>query len=259
MDLIYKFYLFSYKKASQLKSQGLWGFCFVFFVWFFQKACALWLDCRCHRQAILSALWLCTRKCWSAEGTASLGRCGSWWLPLLSHTLDCAHCVKQTLTLHEHYRRKTKHRQLLVLCGQSTFLSASRRLKCFVVPGDKSRQAVHVQPGALRRGQQAQTVAVSYATAALTLQSAGPPSQKWYFKQTPQRRWTREVNKRRWKEGNKRVCNVPMTKNWSCHLRRRNWATDLAVADIWLKKNSEGNYWDPRISPLKSHKNLSSN
>lgn len=46
-----------------------------------------------------------------------------------------------------------------------------------------TRQAVPVQAGALRRGQQAQTAAASSGAAALTFQSAGLPSQQWYFKQ----------------------------------------------------------------------------
>lgn len=48
-----------------------------------------------------------------------------------------------------------------------------QQVKCFTVPGVKPRQAVHVQPGALRCGQQAQSLAVSYGTAAPTFQSAG--------------------------------------------------------------------------------------
>lgn len=85
-----------------------------------------------------------------------------------------------------------KHRQLSVLSVQSTFLSSSIRLNASMVPGVKPRQAVHVQAAALRCGQQAQTVAASYRIAALIFQSAGLPSQEWYFKQTAQRRREQE-------------------------------------------------------------------
>lgn len=62
----------------------------------------------------------------------------------------------------------------------STYLTQlKKQLRCSMVPGAgaskpfKPRQAVHVQPGALRSEQQAETATASYETAALKFGSAG--------------------------------------------------------------------------------------
>lgn len=213
---------FSYKKASQLKSHGLWA---GFFVWFCSEGlCTLaGLQMSQTGHSGCSVTLFKVLGSWGdvhlQEGVAE-SYCSSWLCPSC-HTA-------QTLALHDFWtlQKENKCRQLSVLCGQSTFLSSSSKLsasQCLELNPDKLCMCNLEHWDVCSRH--------SHWQWAMELLH-------WHFKVQDFLHRSSISNSPK-KEGT-RVCNIPMRKNWSCHLRWRNWITDLVVADIQLRNTQKG-------------------